>query len=75
MQNKFMVMDDPILEALNRRAEEMTPEDIDRVIAYLRKGHQAHEKGEKGAKPDASNLLATLGLKAGPQTVGLKRRI
>lgn len=69
--------EDPVLEALNRSASEMTPEDIDKVIAYLRRSHHAHEKGEKAPKAEGTSLLATLGLKGvvKSQTVGLKRRI
>ena len=51
---------DPVLEALNRQAEEVTPEDIDHIIAYLRKQKGQWDKGEKvtkGKGPDLGKLL------------------
>jgi len=54
-------MSDPVLEALNRAAEERTPEDVERVIAYLRKTRQNHDAGIKTKKEtDISLDLAPL---------------
>lgn len=67
---------DLVLEALNRAAEEMGAEDIDRVINYLRKGHQAFEKGDKPKKGNGPSLMEALGASAPkPKTIGLARRI
>lgn len=51
---------DPVLEALNRAAEECSPQDIDNVIAYLRKSRAAWENGEKPKKNDAPALTDLL---------------
>jgi len=51
---------DPVLEALNRHAEETTDADIDHIIAYLRKQRGQWERGEKvtkGEAPDLGKLL------------------
>lgn len=71
---------DPIFEALNRAADECSPEDIDTIIAYIRKSKAAYERGEKVTKHESSEnileVLATTGAKVGPQaTPGFKRRI
>lgn len=72
-------MDDPMLEAMNKAADEMTPEDIKKVVAYLRGRHQAYLKGEKPTKadagPDLMNALKAIGVELGPKVVGIRRRI
>lgn len=56
-------MNDPILEALNRAAEEMSPADIDAVIAHLRKTKLAYDRGEKPKKEgQIDNLAEVLGI-------------
>jgi len=51
---------DPVLEALNRAAADVTPQDLDLQIAYLRKQRGQWESGEKpkkGEGPDLKELL------------------
>ena len=52
-------MSDPVLEALNRAADEVTPEDIDTIIAYLRKARRDFDGGIKPKKetPDLMEAL------------------
>jgi hypothetical protein len=67
-------MDDPVNEALNRAALEVTPVDIDNIIAFLRKSKASYEKGEKPKKEgEGFDVLAALNVvpKASP---GFKRR-
>jgi hypothetical protein len=52
-------MDDPVLEALNRAADEVTPVDIDNIIAYLRKQRANFEAGVK-PKKETVNLVEAL---------------
>jgi hypothetical protein len=56
-------MSDPILETLNRSAEEITPEDIDVIIAYMRKQRANFEAGVKPKKADDVDVVASLGIK------------
>lgn len=65
-------MMDPVLEALNRSAEEHTPEDIDAIIAFLRKSYHAYVAGEKPKKEgDGVDVAAVL--KIEPKLLGLRR--
>jgi len=54
-------MADPVLEALNRAAEELSPADIDNVIAYLRRTKKSSDSGAKpkkeGADVDLTKIL------------------
>jgi len=52
-------MSDPVLEALNRAADEVTPEDIDTIIAYLRKSRRDFDAGLKPKKetPDLMEAI------------------
>lgn len=68
-------MSDPVLEALNRAAEEVTPADIDKIIAYLRKARTGGKAPTKsGAEPvDLVEKLRAAGALAGPKIQGLRR--
>jgi hypothetical protein len=66
-------MNDPVFEALNRAAEEVTPQDIDDIIAYLRKSRSNYESGVKPKKEEV-NLVKALQIKT-DKTVGTVRRI
>ena len=66
---------DPVLEALNRAAEEVTPDDIDRIIAYLRRSRGAYERGEKPKKSDAPELSKLLNLPSPVKFTGTMRRL
>ena len=65
---------DPVLEALNRAAAEISALDIDHIIAYLRKQRGAWEKGEKPKKNEAPKLDKLLGLSP-LKVVGEMRRL
>ena len=59
-------MNDPVLEALNRAADEVEPEDIDKIIAYLRKTRAQFESGVKPKKEgevSAEEVLKALNIK------------
>lgn len=74
MSDQNIPSQDPVLEALNRAAEEVTPQDIDHIIVYLRKARGAWEKGEKPKKNDAPELNKLL--KLSPiKVVGTMRRL
>jgi len=70
---------DPTLEALNRAAAEMTPQDIDLIIAYQRKQRGAWERGERPKKGDGGNSPALSKLLNLPSPVKMtgefKRRV
>lgn len=71
-------MNDPVLEALNRAAEEVTPADVDQVIAYLRKTRQNYESGVKPKKEgEISRAEIMAKLKIGPAAppAGFIRRV
>jgi hypothetical protein len=68
-------MTDPVLEALNRAAEEVTPADIDIVIDYLRKAKGQWDRGEKPKKNDAPGLDKLLNLPKPVKFSGTMRRI
>jgi hypothetical protein len=55
-------MNDPVFEALNRAAEEVTPQDIDDIIAYLRRSRKDYESGVKPKKEEV-NLVKALQIK------------
>jgi len=67
-------MQDPILEALNRSAEEVTPQDIDQIIAYLRKSKKDFESGAKPKKEGGIDLMKALNIGAAKTTPGFVRR-
>jgi phage terminase Nu1 subunit (DNA packaging protein) len=50
-----MMSDNPVREALNRAADEVTPEDIDEIIKYLRK-HRAHIAAGGKAKKEKEDV-------------------
>lgn len=57
-------MSDPILDALNRAPLEYTDEDLDRVIAYVRKSKLMHDSGVKPKKEGSDiDLVALLNVK------------
>jgi hypothetical protein len=62
-------MSDPILETLNRAAEELTPQDIDTIIAYMRKQRTNFESGVK-PKKETVDLVQALGIKKNVERVG-----
>ena len=66
-------MNDPVFEALNRAAEEVTPQDIDDIIAYLRRSRKDYESGVKPKKEEV-NLVKALKIET-IKTVGPVRRI
>jgi len=66
-------MNDPVFEALNRAADEVTPQDIDDIITYLRKSRKDYESGVK-AKKEEVNLVKALQIKT-DKTVGTVRRL
>jgi len=66
-------MNDPVFEALNRAAEEVTPQDIDDIIAYLRRSRKDYESGVKPKKEEV-NLVKALQIKT-DKTVGTVRRL
>lgn len=67
-------MNDPVLEALNRAAEEVTPQDLDKIILYLRKSKKDYESGAKPKKEGEVDLIKALGI--GPKVPeGFKRRV
>lgn len=71
-------MSDPVLEALNRAADETTPEDIERIIAYLRKSRAQYEGGAKPKKEGAASaeeLIKALAISPPKASPGFKRRI
>jgi hypothetical protein len=71
-------MTDIVLEALNRAAEEHTPEDIDAIIAFLRKSQAAYSAGKKpekeGGEVTAAELTDLIKIER-KATPGFKRRI
>jgi hypothetical protein len=71
-------MNDPILEALNRAAEELTPQDIDTLIAYYRKTRSQYESGAKPKKEgevSKEELMAKLNLGGTATVAGFVKRI
>ena len=52
-------MSDPVLEALNRAADEVSPQDLDTIIDYLRKARRDFDAGVKPKKegPDLMEAL------------------
>ena len=66
-------MSDPVFEALNRAAEEVTPQDIDDIIAYLRRSRKDYESGVKPKKEEV-NLVKALQIKT-DKIVGPVRRL
>jgi len=62
-------MNDPILETLNRAAEELTPSDIDSIIAYMRKQRANFEAGVK-PKKETVDLVQALQIKKNVERVG-----
>ncbi len=66
-------MSDPVLEALNRAAEEVTPSDLDHIIAHLRKHRKDYEGGVKPKKVDDIDLVKALDIKK-PEIKGFVRR-
>jgi hypothetical protein len=64
---------DPVFEALNRAAEEVSPQDIDDIIAYLRRSRKDYESGVKPKKEEV-NLVKALHIKT-DKTVGTVRRL
>jgi len=66
-------MNDPVFEALNRAAEEVSPQDIDDIIAYLRRSRKDYESGVKPKKEEV-NLVKALKIETS-KTVGPVRRI
>jgi hypothetical protein len=66
-------MNDPVFEALNRAAEEVTPKDIDDIIAYLRRSRKDYESGVKPKKEEV-NLVKALKIETS-KTVGTVRRL
>jgi len=66
-------MNDSVFEALNRAADEVTPQDIDDIIAYLRKSRKDYESGVKPKKEEV-NLVKALQIKT-DKTVGTVRRL
>lgn len=69
-------MSDPVLEALNRSADECSPEDLDQIIAFLRKSYKANQNGEKPKKDEVSRDQVMSVLKIPQPTIsGLKRRV
>lgn len=66
-------MSDPVFEALNRAADEVSPQDIDDIIAYLRKSRKDYESGVKPKKEEV-NLVKALKIETS-KTVGPVRRI
>jgi hypothetical protein len=66
-------MNDPVFEALNRAAEEVTPQDIDDIIAYLRRSRKDYESGVKPKKEEV-NLVKALQIKT-DKTIGTVRRL
>jgi hypothetical protein len=66
-------MNDPVFEALNRAAEEVTPQDIDDIIAYLRKSRKDYESGVKPKKEEV-DLVKALKIETS-KTVGSVRRL
>ncbi|HEX9613646.1 MAG TPA: hypothetical protein VGA05_08530 [Candidatus Bathyarchaeia archaeon] len=67
-------MNDPVLEALNRSAEEVTPQDIDQIIAYLRKSKKDFESGAKPKKKGGIDLMKALNIGVAKTTPGFVRR-
>jgi len=53
-------MSDPVFEALNRAAEEVTPSDLDYSIAHLRKHRKDYEAGVKPKKRATGSLPGTV---------------
>jgi hypothetical protein len=66
-------MNDPVFEALNRAADEVSPQDIDDIIAYLRRSRKDYESGVKPKKEEV-NLVKALQIKT-DKTVGPVRRL
>jgi hypothetical protein len=66
-------MSDPVFEALNRAAEEVSPQDIDDIIAYLRRSRKDYESGVKPKKEEV-NLVKALKIETS-KTVGTVRRL
>ena len=66
--------DDPVLDALNRAADEVTPDDINKCIAYLRKHRADWAAGVKTKKVKEEVSLAALGFDLKPKiTLGGRR--
>jgi len=66
-------MNDPVFEALNRAAEEVSPQDIDDIITYLRRSRKDYESGVKPKKEEV-NLVKALKIETS-KTVGTVRRL
>ena len=66
-------MNDPVFEAINRAANENSPQDLDLVIAELRKQRANYESGVKPKKEEV-NLVKALQIKT-DKTVGAVRRL
>jgi hypothetical protein len=67
-------MADPILEALNRAPQEITEDDLDKIIKYLRESRASFMAGVKPKKEGSDiDLVAKLGIK--PETGKMIRRV
>ncbi len=66
-------MNDPVFEALNRAADEVSPQDIDDIIAHLRRSRKDYESGVKPKKEEV-NLVKALKIETS-KTVGTVRRL
>lgn len=68
-------MNDLVLEALNRAADEVTSEDIDAIIAYYRKDRVRYERGEKPKKEGEEEDIMSV-IKVQPKgSPGFVRRV
>lgn len=64
---------DPVLEALNRAPQEITEDDMSRIIKYLRESRANIMAGIKPVKEGSNvDLVAKLGIK--PETGKITRR-
>lgn len=67
-------MSDPVLEALNRAPQEITEDDMVKIIKYLRESRANIMAGIKPKKEGADvDLVAKLGIK--PETGKFVRRV
>lgn len=67
-------MNDPVHEALNRAADECSPEDIDEIIKFIRNSKASYERGEKPKKEGAEENILDV-IKVTPaSTPGFVRR-
>lgn len=67
-------MTDLVLEALNRAPDQMTDDDLDRVISYLRKSRQHFETTGKAAKKEGADINLAKLLDIKPKTGEVDRR-